>query len=85
MGLVGAVIWGVLASTAVLYERSWPRAITICGPCSLFGLCSTIQMGQWPQHVHPTCVIGGWGFPSHLAKLSPLMRYDKIFDDPGVP
>ena len=86
MGLVGVVIRGALVSIVVLFVGPWPRAV-------IFGLWTLLliwiefhnQMGQWPQHVHPACVIGGLDSLSHPTKLSPQRKCGKICDNPGVP
>ena len=55
----------------------------VCGLCSWFGLNSTDQLGQWPQHEHPACVKGELDFPSHPTKLGPQKKYSRICGSPG--
>ena len=84
MGLVGVVIRGMLVSIVVLFWGHGQELLyLVCGPCFLFQSSSTIKMDQWPQHAHPTCVMGDW--ISHPTKQSPQRKCGKIFDSPGVP
>ena len=75
-----------MASIVVPFEGPQPRAISFF----LWTLLLVwIEFHNSDRSMASTCAPNecdrGWGFPSHLTKLSPLMRCDKIFDNPGVP